>query len=150
MTDTIPALVVSKWDSEDRYSMVNCFLNSNETSVRNVQSCISVTYEWCCVRGKYDFDVLQRQPHTVVQLILPKRSCCGSHLRILTLCDRFSIKISDVSHFQKTCCGIRAKTFANILTKFSGIEDTWMADPNVKTINPASASSAKICSSFFS
>jgi hypothetical protein len=54
------------------------------------------------------------------------------------------MKISDFSHFQKTCCGIREKTLANILTKFSGIEDTDIADPNVKTIKPTSALSAKV------
>nr|CAH0101505.1 unnamed protein product [Daphnia galeata] len=62
---------------------------------------------------------------------------------------QFSIKVLDCSHFQKTCCGIRAKALANILTKFSGIEETGIADPNVNTINPSSAPSAKVCSSFF-
>ena len=65
---------------------------------------------------------------------LPKRSCCGSQSTIITLSVNFLCNLLPFSHFQKTRCGIRAKTRTNISTICAGIEDTGMADPKVKTM----------------
>ena len=121
--------------------MKNCFLHTHQTSMTHKKTGILVTF------GNQDTLILNLLGSFLLNG-LPNRSCCGSQSTIITLLVNFPSILTPFSHFQKTRCGMRAKTQTNILTMCVGIEDTGMADPKVKTMKPACAPSAKVCKSF--
>lgn len=90
----------------------------------------------CYIINPYIHTFLHNYLNTCTYIVnnLLSKSYCGSHFNTRTLSG--NPFISSVSHFHRTRCGKRAKTFNMASNLFGGKDEPRISDPKLKRITP--------------